>query len=280
MSSTSFSVPKGMYVIPVAFLLVVAALGSYFTVDSGERAVVLRFGEIQNVVDQGLHFKMPLIDKVERVSVRTRAIQIGRVSAASRDLQMVTSEVVVPCHLEADAIGEIYTNQGFMRFEERIIVPNIQETVKKVCARFSAEELITRREEARNAIFETLRDALKIYGVIVEGVQLTNFDFSKQFNSAIEAKMTAEQDALRAKNDLERVKMEAKQKVEMASAQAQSRIALAEAEAKAIKMQTEVIKETGGKDYILLKALERWNGVMPTQLLLGSEVTPFVDLKK
>jgi regulator of protease activity HflC (stomatin/prohibitin superfamily) len=249
--------------IALALIVLVTMWSSFYIVKSGERALVFRFGQVTSVQSDGLHFKTPLIDSYRLVDVRTQKAT-SPANAGTRDLQSVTTEVSMNYHLDASALADTYARVG-LEVENKIIDPRIQEVVKSVVARFSAEELLTKREDVKSEIAAGLRNSLTDYNIVMEDIQITNFAFSHAFDSAIEAKQTAEQNALKAKNDLERIKVEAQQK-----------IALAEAEAKTIQIQAQAIKEQGGAEYVQLKAIEKWDGVLPQ---VSSGATPFINLK-
>ena len=243
---------------------IIVLWSSFYTVTSGERAIVLRFGQVQNVEGDGLHFKMPMIESVRLVDVRTQKAE-SPANAGTRDLQSVETHVALNYHLNGDSLADTYTRIG-LDVETKIIDPRIQEVVKAVVARFSAEELLTKRDDVKTEIASGLRTSLATYNITLEDIQITNFSFSRAFDSAIEAKQTAEQNALKAKNDLDRIKVEAQQK-----------IAMAQAEAEAIKIQAQAIKEQGGSEYVQLKAIEKWNGVLPQ---VSGSTTPFVNLAR
>ena len=131
-------------------------------------------------------------------------------------------------------------------------------------ARFSAEELLAKRDDVKRDVEAALRNQLASYNIVVEAIQITNFQFSASFDHAIEAKQTAEQNALKAKNDLERIKIEAEQKV-----------AMAKAEAEAIRIQADAIRAQGGTEYVQLKAIEKWDGQLPQ---VNGGATPFISL--
>lgn len=236
--------------------------GTFFTVGAGERALVLRFGQVQDIVGDGLHAKLPMVDTIIRVDIRTQKSH-APATAGTRDLQTVTTEVALNYHLQAASLKDTYTRFG-LDIEEKVIAPRIQEIVKAVIARFSAEELLVRRDVVKSEIANGLRQSLTQYNVVVEDIQITNFSFSQAFDEAIEAKQTAEQNALKAKNDLERIRVEAEQK-----------IAMAQAEAEAIRIQAQAIKEQGGEAYVRMKAIEKWNGVLPQ---VSGGATPFINL--
>lgn len=256
--------------IKVAFFLIVALIllfGTFFSVPAGERGVRLTFGKASmDAVQEGLGVKVPLVQKVKKISVQTQKY-VAPASSASKDLQIVSTEIAVNYHVLPDMVPEIYRDVG-VGFEDRIIQPAVQEVVKATTAKFTAEELITRRAEVKDAIRMSLADRLQDRGLVVEDISITDFDFSKSFNDAIEAKVTAEQLKLKADRDLERIKIEAEQKV-----------ASAQAEAEALKLQkqavtAELIQLRQAENQRL--AIEKWDGVLPR--VTGGAV-PFIEVE-
>ena len=149
------------------------------------------------------------------------------------------------------------------KVQEKILEPAIQEVFKSVVAKFSAEQLITERSVVSKEIESALNKRLESYGVQIQSFNIVNFNFSKSFNDAIEAKVTAEQNALAEKNKLEQVKYEAEQKV-----------VAAEAQAKAIEIQAKAIQNQWGKEYVNLKWIEKWDGKLP--VTVAGEDTSFI----
>jgi len=249
----------GFLVIVVISLLA----GGLYTVPAGQRAVLLTFGKPDmEAKGEGLHFKLPIVQSVELMDVKTR-IYTQQVHAASTDLQVVGTQVALNYRLAAEKAPIMYKEVG-LDYESTIILPVVQETVKSCTALYKAEELVTKREASKAQIDSMLKDRLAARHIVVEAVSITDFDFSENFNAAIEAKVTAEQTALAAKNKLEQVKYEAEQTV-----------AKAKAEAEAIRIQAEAITSQGGKDYVQLKAVEKWDGKMP---VYTGPVLPFIDV--
>lgn len=242
------------------------AFGSPYTIDSGTRGVVMTFGEITDVVSEGLHFKWPFAQKVVIVDVRTQKAS-APASAGTRDLQNVQTEVALNYHLDGERLQTIVSQFG-LDVESRIIDPRIQEVVKAVIARYSAEDLLKKRDVVKSEIVIALKSSIAPYHIVVEDIQITNFQFSKSFDAAIEAKQTAEQAALKAKNDLDRIRVEAEQT-----------IATAKAQAEAIRIQSEAVRQQGGREYVQLQAISKWNGELP-QYVGGNGPIPFIDVKK
>ena len=254
----------------LGLLAVILLFSCWFTVDAGERAVVLRFGAIRGVVSEGLHLKFPMIEQLVRIDVRV-AKHTTSSEASSKDLQVVHTEIALNYRPEANLVGELYQRIG-LQWEERIITPAINETFKAITARYTAEELITKRNEVSHNITEALGTKLQPYGLLVEsnGVNITDFDFSQEFNKAIEEKVTAEQRALKAARDLDRIKLEAEQSVATAEGQARA------LRAQRMEVTPELIRLREVENQRL--ALERWNGQLPQ--FVGSEAIPFISMQR
>ncbi|NTU69216.1 prohibitin family protein [bacterium] len=249
----------------VLFILIPLLWSTWGTIKAGERGVRLKMNAVVGTVDEGFYWKLPYIESVKTMNVQVQKDEVDA-SAASKDLQTVSSKLAINYNLSPEYVANIYKTVG-RDYKAVIIDPKVQESVKAVTAKYTAEELITKRELVRDEIKNLLREKLSPYGLVVSEVNITNFDFSKSFNEAIEAKVTAEQSALAAKNKLEQVKFEAEQ-----------RITTAKGEAEAIKIQAAAIQNQGGAEYVNLKWVEKWNGQLPSTVL-GDSV-PMINLNK
>ncbi len=235
----------------VFIILLVVLLKSFYQIESGTRGLVFTNGSLNSVADEGLHLKMPFFQSVKKIDVTTQSATIDKMSAASKDLQEVRAGVTVNYHYDISKLTQIYEQTKF-DIDTRILQPRVQEALKAVAAKYTAEELIVKRSQVKSELDTLLRKELAKYNVIVDDVQLVHFDFSPEFNKAIEAKQTEVQNALKAKNILDRIKIESEQK-----------IVQAKAEAETIRIQSEAIKAQGGQEYINLKWIEKWSGSMP-----------------
>ncbi|OPX97811.1 MAG: Modulator of FtsH protease HflC [Syntrophorhabdus sp. PtaU1.Bin002] len=251
----------------IALFMLLIFFNPFVIVGAGERGVVLNFGAVQPAVfGEGLHFRIPLVQRIMKMDVRVQKSQTDAESV-SKDLQDTHSTIAVNYHILPDKANWIYQNLG-REYKERIIDPAVQEVVKAVTARYTAVELITQREKVRVEIKELLKQRLIGYTILVDDFSIINFRFSQQFTQAIEAKQTAEQYALKAQRDLERIKIEAEQKVTQAKAEAEAlRLQKANISAELVKLRQ--IEAS-------LKAIEKWDGHMP-KVTSGS--VPFIDVK-
>ncbi len=256
----------------IALIALVALFNSYTIVEAGSRAVVKTFGEVTDVFDEGLHFRTPFITSVTIVDVKTQRLA-STSSAASRDLQFVTTQVVLNYSPDPAQVGTLVREIG-TDYEQKIIDPAIQESVKAATAQFTAEQLITQRPLVSSSIRDVLVERLGSRGIRVEEVSITDFNFSDEFSRAIEAKQVAEQDALRAERELERARIEAQQQVARADAEAQARLRVAEAEAEALRLQREVISPA----LLQLRFIEKWNGVLPRFTTGEGGIMPLINI--
>jgi regulator of protease activity HflC (stomatin/prohibitin superfamily) len=244
-------------------IVLVLAFGSWGTIDAGNCGVVLRMGAVTGEIKPpGFYTKMPFSIHVVEMNVQVQKEQVDT-QCSSKDLQTVKATVSLNLSLMQDKAASVYQTIG-VDYLETVVAPAMQESVKSVMAQYTAEELISKREEVRQGIADLLATKLTPIGVKTEAINIVDFDFSSTFNEAIEAKVTAEQNALAAKNKLEQVKYEADQSV-----------AMAEGQAKAIAIQAQAIQVQGGEAYIQLKALEKWDGKLPQ--IMGAGSVPFIN---
>uniref|UniRef100_A0A6M3JKC9 Putative SPFH domain / band 7 protein n=1 Tax=viral metagenome TaxID=1070528 RepID=A0A6M3JKC9_9ZZZZ len=249
----------------VVAIFILLMLSPFVKIDAGERGVVLNWGAVSDtILDEGIHWRIPIKQKVIKMDVTIQKEETGT-SAASKDLQIVTTNIAINYELDKLKVNTIYQNLR-KEYSQRIVAPTIEELIKKTTAKFTAEELVTRREDVKEDLKLNITQSLASNYIIVKDIFITDFTFSAQFDLAIEAKVTAEQRALEAKNKLEQIKYEAEQ-----------RVAQAEAEAKAIMIQAQAVTQQGGKDYVQLQAILKWNGQLPEQMIPGATV-PFINL--
>lgn len=243
--------------------------GTWTTIPSGHRGVVTTFGKVNDrVLDEGIHLKWPIADTVNKISIRIEKHAV-QAESSSRDLQQVKGEITLNYHINPEKVAHIFQNIGDLEtLGLKLITPLLQEAVKASTANFTAEELITKRQIVRDLIKEHSDTRLQNYGIIVDDLSITHFDFSPTFNQAIEAKVTAEQNYLKAQRDLDRIKVEAIQKIESAKAEAESlKLQKNELSSELIKLrEIEMGRE----------AIAKWNGQLPTYT---GGAMPFLNLK-
>ena len=263
MDSTVKMVLWGVAAVVLVGLLLV--LDPFYQVNAGERAVVLHFGSVSGELGPGLHLLTPITSSAVTINVQTQK-ESAKASAASSDLQQVSADIAVNYNVDPNKITDLYTRIG-TNYQGVIIDPAIQEVVKAVTANYTAEELITKRAQVTSDIQTELATKLQTSDIIVTNVNVVDFNFSDQFNQAVESKVTAQQNALAAQNKLQQVQFEAQQTV-----------ATAQAQAEAIKIQAQAINSEGGADYVELQAIKAWDGHYPTTYLGSSSALPIINI--
>jgi len=246
----------------IGFILLIVLFNLPFLyVPVGYRGVQMRLGNTTgSIYQQGISFKVPFIEGSRNIEIRTQK-EVVKASAASKDLQSVDTEVALNYSLDQNKIVNLYQTVGD-DFKERIIAPVLQEAVKSVTAKYTAEELITKRNQVSSDIKSMLSEKLTPRGIVAEDFNIVNFNFSEGFDKAIEAKVRAEQDALASKNKLEQIKYEAEQ-----------RVTSAKGEAEAIRIQTEAINSQGGENYVKMEWIKAWalgGAKVPTTIMGGN----------
>jgi regulator of protease activity HflC (stomatin/prohibitin superfamily) len=258
--------PKWINWSPLLILVVALFFGTVVVIPAGNVGVVTRFGAVTGTnFEQGLHVKVPFVEGVTVFDIRTQKDQVDA-SAASQDLQEVKSTIAVNYHLDATQASTVFAEVG-EQYKQRVVDPAVQESFKATTAQFTAEQLITQREAVKSKAMGFLKERLTKFHVIIDEFNIVNFDFSADFNQAIEAKQVAQQNVEKAKRDLERITIEAQQK-----------IAKAEGESKAQQLQQSTLTQLY-IDYLGMQnqatAIQKWDGKLPT--VTGGAV-PFISI--
>jgi regulator of protease activity HflC (stomatin/prohibitin superfamily) len=235
-------------------LVLAGTLSSGVTiVPAGYRGVLLRFGAVTGVLGEGIHFVVPGVNQVVLLEVRTQK-EVSQSTAASKDLQVVTANIALNFHINKEQAATLYQNVG-TEYRARIIDPVVQESLKVVTARYTAEELIRLRDKVKNEVEREITQRLGVYNIAVEpmGVSITNFDFSDEFNKAIEQKQVAQQMAEKQKYVLQQAQLEA-----------QTSITKAKGVAESGRINAQALQVQGGRLVLAREWIDKWDGKLPT----------------
>lgn len=286
----------------IAAVLGVVALiifgGSFYTIDQGERGVILRYGAVVGTAEPGLGFKLPLIDSVVKISVQSRAQVYENVPTYSRDQQLANVTISVNYRLPPDQVEKIYAEYGGESgILSRLIDRRVYEQMKNVFGRFNAVTSIQERSRLNSETETAIRDFIN-GPVLIESVQIENIDFSEAYEQSIENRMLAEVEVQKLRQNAEREKVQAEITVTQANARADAIRAEAEAnaaatrlagqaeadnirargmaEAETISAKAAALRDNPG--LVNLTATEKWNGQLPATMVPGAAV-PFIGVK-
>jgi regulator of protease activity HflC (stomatin/prohibitin superfamily) len=282
--------PKNIF-IGIGGLLVLMLLNStFYTVEEGNVAIIKTWGEATEQVGPGLHFKLPLMHRIEHIEVRTRKNEESH-PASSKEQMPLTVHISMNWTVQKESAMELYSKYGGLsQFESRIIDPKLRSASKSAVAKYTAEQLIVNRSAAIADITNAMLELMSDYEVSIDSVQIENIELPVKYLASIEAKQTAKNLADAEKHKLEQQKLQSQQLVNTAESQRDAdkatadglaykikTEAAAEAEAIRLKGQAEAEAMTAKAKAIAQsatlveyeKAL-RWNGQMPSTVM-GSD---------
>jgi regulator of protease activity HflC (stomatin/prohibitin superfamily) len=270
--SSSFLHYLGKAVLIVFPLVILEGLlwSSFVIVPAGHRGVVFNklSGIKPGVLGEGFNVVLPFIEDAVVYDIRLQKVEF-EATAASKDLQSVSTKVALNFRPHAENVPEIHRTIG-ADYAEKVIHPAVQEAVKATTALYTAEELITKREDVKRQIQQLLQTQLTPVHLDLTETYITDFQFSQGFAHAVESKQIAEQEAFKARRDLERIKIEAEQKV-----------ATARAEATSLTLQRDAITSNLielRRTEVQRLAIDKWDGHLPTTMMGNS--TPMLDVSQ
>jgi regulator of protease activity HflC (stomatin/prohibitin superfamily) len=251
--------------------------GSFYTVDQGERGVILRNGAVVGTAEPGLGFKMPIVDSIREINVQTQARVYKDVMVYSRDQQNAGLQVSVNYRLSSDKVEQIYSEFGGQDgIVSRLLDRQVPEEVKNVFGKFNAVTAIQERARLGMEIQEAIQKAASNPMLVVESVQVENIDFSDAYEKSIEQRMLAEVEVQKVQQNAEREKVQAEIAVIQAKAQADAVKLQGDAEAHAINARGRALRDNPA--LIELVQAEKWDGKLPTTMVPGQTV-PFINVK-
>lgn len=246
-------------------ILVLTILSRFFAiVNAGERGVLMHFGQVQKqVLGEGIHLIVPIVSTVKNLSVRVQKQEISA-EASSKDLQDVFTDVALNWHIVPEEANTIFQQIGDEpQVVDRIINPAVEEVLKAVMAKYTAEEIITKRGEVKAGVDDFLTKRLANYHIAVDDISLVHVHFSSGFSDAVEAKQIAEQEVKRA--DFLALK---------AVKEAEAKVNLAKGEAEVERL----LRDNLTAEILSRQAIEKWNGKLP--LIVGGDGKNILDVKK
>ena len=261
----TFDIPKKVIAIVVTVLVVIIVLLNSITiVDAGHTGVINTLGNVsENVLQEGIHLKIPFIQTIVKMDNRIVKLEV-ETEAFSKDLQTVTTKLAINYRVSKDKSYAIYKNVG-SDYETILVSPAVNEVLKAITAKYTAEESVANRSLISQGLIEELNNKLNKNGIYVEDVNIINFEFSEAYIAAIEEKQVAEQRLLKAKTEKEEA------------------IVKAEAEAETLRIQSEaqakannILSKSLNENLIRYEMMKKWNGELP-MVTDGSTIIDFSE---
>lgn len=228
-----------------------------------ERAVRYNFGKVDNeVLLAGTHLWIPYFHGTKTLPVNVHALEL-ETSSGTKDQQEVTTKVVVNLQLDPSKVVEIVTNYGDEQAVIGQVIPQIQEAVNANVSKFSAEEILTKREQLKEAIDKVIKDRATKYSIIVHDISIKDLQYSPEYAKAIEQKQIAEQKSKQAEYDAIKANKEADGAINTARGQAEAQ---------------KLLRANLTPEILQMRAIEKWDGSFP-QVMGGQGALPFVNIK-
>lgn len=278
---------KNILSIGAGALLILGALivnKTYYTVETGEVAIISKFGKISDVKYDGLHFKTPFVTTKDIMIVRNTTYDFYKMEVSTKDMQTVTLELKAQMSIKDP---ENVYKKFKTRYEEDYIRPRVNEIVQANISKYTIEEFVSKRQQLSLVILRELQAELENSGFIVENVSIVNHDFSDQYEKAIEAKKVAEQKVETAKFEQEKIRVEANNRIELEKIEQEKKIIAAknkvelaqyELKEKELKAKANKIEAESLSNNLLKKMeIEKWDGKMPQ--VIGSSNLPVLNIK-
>ena len=239
----------------LGLILLVTVLCSFQTIRSGEVGLRVRFGKIiDSNLSEGFNLKIPYVEKIVKVNIKVQKVELSTM-AASKDLQDIATVIAVNYRVEGDSASSLFRTVG-NSYEQVILEPAIQESVKSVISKYTAEEVVTSRTEVSLNSLEELQNKVSKYGIVIDSFNVINLTFSEEYSNAIEEKQVAEQ-------KLATAKLEAEAKL---------------VEAEATKKANELLKQSLTDELIAKQFIEKWDGKLP-ETYAGKDILSIFNLK-
>ena len=239
----------------LGLFLLVTMVASFQTIRSGEVGLRVRFGKIiDSNLSEGFNLKIPYIEKIVKVNIKVQKVELDTM-AASKDLQDIDIVIAVNYRVEGNSASSLYRTVG-NNYENVILQPAIQESVKSVISKYTAEEVVTSRTEVSEKSLEELQAKVLKYGITIESFNIINLTFSEEYSNAIEEKQVAEQ--------------------KLATAKLESEAKLVEATA--TKKANDLLKQSLTDELIAKQFIEKWDGKLP-ETYAGEDILGIFNLK-
>ena len=240
-----------LIILVIVAVIAIIAINTITVVGAGHTGVVVTMGKVnEGVLQEGIHAKIPFIQNVVMIDNRIQKLEVTT-EAFSKDLQSVDTTLAINYRVETAKSYSIYKNIG-ANYEDVLVTPAVNEVLKAITAKYTAEETVTNRALISKGLVEELNNKLNSIGLYVTDVNIVNFDFSEAFITAIEEKQVAQQKLLKAETEKKTAITNAEAEAEAAKIRAQGE---AEANTTLSKSLTDQVIEN--------KKIEKWNGEMP-----------------
>lgn len=192
----------------VFLVFIILCFTTIRVVPTGEVGVKTSFGVVSGTANEGFNIKAPW-ESIINMNTKIQKQSFTGLSASTKDAQSISNIIIdINYNLIPEKAIEVYSTIG-SAYQETLMNPILTQLIKDRLALYNAEDLVTSRNLIVDDLTNELKNNLSSYGINIVAVSLSNYDFSPEFNNALEAKAVANTEIETAKNNQEKAKIEA-----------------------------------------------------------------------
>lgn len=252
---------KGFSLIFIVLAVIVMFIGTFYNIDTGQVGIVMRFGKVIAIKEEGLNLKLPVIDRVYRMNIREQTMKFSNegdsndapaISASTRDMQTVLVSVTV-----SDIVTDpMKLYRAFTGNHVRsMMIPRVKDAVQTQVSKYTIEEFIAKRDQLSQDIYDDLEKTFANYGITLTNVSIIDHDFSDAYEAAVEAKKIAEQQVEEERQKQQKLVVEQENKVKLAELEVEKKRLEAEA--------NKIVTDSLSKEILQKQMIEKWDGKLP-----------------
>lgn len=252
---------KSFSIIFIVLAVIVMFIGTFYNVDTGQVGIVMRFGKVIAIKEEGLNLKLPVIDRVYRMNIREQTMKFSNegdsndapaISASTRDMQTVLVSVTV-----SDIVTDpMKLYRAFTGNHVRsMMIPRVKDAVQTQVSKYTIEEFIAKRDQLSQDIYDDLEKTFGNYGITLTNVSIIDHDFSDAYEAAVEAKKIAEQQVEEERQKQQKLVVEQENKVKLAELEVEKKRLEAEA--------NKIVTDSLSKEILQKQMIEKWDGKLP-----------------
>lgn len=266
------NIPKPLLIIGIVVIILILGFSrSFQVIDARERGIVRYLGKLsEKTLEPGIHIEIPFISVITKIEISTKKLELNNIKIYTRDQQSATLSAVANYNIKPGQVIALYNKIGTLNkalFEDSIVLPILQSTIRNEMGKWTAEQVITEKERIAARVFEALQKAegdSGLDGIITfSNFEIIGLNLDEAYEAAVRAKVIAEQQAKTAENKTKQIEEEGKQ-----------RIIQAKAEAESMRVRSDSLSRN--KALIEYEAVQKWDGRLP-QYMMGNTV-PFINL--
>lgn len=252
---------KGFSIIFIVLAVIVMFIGTFYNIDTGQVGIVMRFGKVIAIKEEGLNLKLPVVDRVYRMNIREQTMKFSNegdsndapaISASTRDMQTVLVSVTV-----SDIVTDpMKLYRAFTGNHVRsMMIPRVKDAVQTQVSKYTIEEFIAKRDQLSQDIYDDLEKTFGNYGITLTNVSIIDHDFSDAYEAAVEAKKIAEQQVEEERQKQQKLIVEQENKVKLAELEVEKKRLEAEA--------NKIVTDSLSKEILQKQMIEKWDGKLP-----------------